>query len=441
MGGQHAEAPAMPLMWQGYAMVGTFMVLIMTRRLSALVALILVPVAFGLLAGAGAAIGGMAVAGIAQLASTAALLLFAVLYFGVMIDVGLFDPLTRRALAIAGDDPVRVAVGSAAVALIVALDGDGATTALITITTFLPVYRRLGMNPLVLAVVLGSASTVMNLTPWGGPTGRAAAALHLDPARLFVPLLPTMAAGIVGTLAIAWYLGRRERTRIAAGLPSPTVSSPSAISYDRDESLLRPRLLPVNLILTLLVLAGAIAGVLPLPLLFMLALALALLVNFPSPKAQAERLRAHAENALPIVLLILAAGAFTGILSGTGMVDAMARGALSIVPAGAGPWMGLVTAFLAIPLTFVLSNDAFYFGVVPVIAQTASHYGVVPEVIGRGSLLALPVHGLSPLIAAIYLVSGLLGVEVGAMQRFGLKWALALTLLMIATAVLTAAIL
>ena len=48
----------------------------------------------------------------------------------------------------------------------------------------------------------------------------------------------------------------------------------------------------------------------------------------------------------------------------------------------------LATAFLAMPLTFVLSNDAFYFGVVPVIAETAAHYQLDPAVIGRASLLA-----------------------------------------------------
>ena len=121
----------------GFLIVATFMALIMTRRLSALVALIVVPLAFGIAAGHGADLGGMAITGITALAPTATLLLFAVLYFSVMIDVGLFDPLVRRAVRAAGGDPVRVAVGTAVVALLVSLDGDGATTALVTVTAFL----------------------------------------------------------------------------------------------------------------------------------------------------------------------------------------------------------------------------------------------------------------------------------------------------------------
>ena len=434
----------------GYLMIATFMILIMTRRVSALVALILIPIIFGLLSGHGTDLGTMAVDGITKLAPTATLLLFAVLFFAVMIDAGLFEPLVSRVLRFAGNDPVRVTLGTAAVATIVSLDGDGATTALITITAFLPVYRRLGMNPLILAVVLASANTVVNLAPWGGPLGRVAAALQVNPADIFVPLLPTIAAGLMGTFAIAWYLGRGERIRLAAAVPTDGEALP--FTHDLDDATVdpapteraafaRPRLLPVNLALTLTVLGLAVVHLMPLPLLFMLGLSLALIINYPEPSAQRERLAAHAQNALPIVLLILAAGVFTGVLAGTGMVDAMAKGAMTAVPPGLGPWLAPITAFLSAPLTFALSNDAYYFGVVPVIAQTATHYGVPAVEIGRASLLAQPIHALSPLVAAIYLVSGLLGVEVGALQRFSLKWAALLTLILITSACLTGAIL
>jgi CitMHS family citrate-Mg2+:H+ or citrate-Ca2+:H+ symporter len=190
----------------------------------------------------------------------------------------------------------------------------------------------------------------------------------------------------------------------------------------------------------LTVLAMAIVHIVPLPLLFMVALAVALAINYPALSDQRERLAAHAQNALPIAILILAAGVFTGVMAGTGMIDAMAKGAMAAVPPGLGPWLGPVTAVLAAPLTFVLSNDAYYFGVLPVIAQTAAHYGISPAQIARASLLAQPIHALSPLVAAIYLVTGLLGVEVGALQRFSLKWACLLTIVLIASACLTRAI-
>lgn len=423
----------------GYLMVVTFMVLIMTRRLSALVALILVPLVFGLLAGHRTHLGPMAIEGISKLAPTAALLLFAVLYFSIMIDTGLFDPLVRGVLRVVGNDPRRIAIGTAVVALIVSLDGDGATTALVTITAFLPVYRRLGMNPLILAVLLGSANSIVNLAPWGGPTVRVAAALHIDPADVFVPLLPAMAAAAVATLVVAWFLGNRERNRLGGSAGTQPLE-PVTLAFERDAGVARPRLIVFNLALTIAVLALAVLRLLPMPLLFMAGLSLALLVNYPAVSAQRARLTAHAANALPIVLLILAAGIFTGVMTGTGMVDAMAKGAMTAVPDRFGPWLGPITALLSAPMTFALSNDAYYFGAVPVIAQTAAQYGIAPIEIARASLLGQPIHALSPLVAAIYLVAGLLDCEVGAMQRFALKWAALLTVVLIVAAIVTRAI-
>ena len=430
------------LMWLGFAMIAVFMTAIMTGRLSALVALIAVPLGFAAAAGFGPEIGAMVTGGLVQVAPTAALLLFAVLFFSIMMDGGLFEPLVRRIIAFAGDDPIRVVLGTAIMAAIVSLDGDGATTVLIVIGAFLPVYRRLRMNPMVLGVVLGSANTVMNIMPWGGPTARAATAIKADIGEVFGPLVPTIAAGVAGTLAIAWWLGRSERARLARGDDAhPWTDAGEGVdeAVELPNSVSRLRFM-ANLALTLTVLVMAVFQIAPLQLVFMAALAVGLLVNFPNPADQRKRLAAHAENALPIVVLILAAGVFTGVLSGTGMVDAMAKGVTSLVPDGSGPYMGPLTGLLAIPLTFVLSNDAFYFGVLPVLAQTAATHGVAPIEIARASLLAQPTHGLSPLVAALYLATGLLGVDVGAYQHFALKWALLLVLLLIATAALTGAI-
>lgn len=424
----------------GFAMITAFMALVTARKLSALVALILLPLFFGVVAGHGADLASMALGGVAAIAPTATLILFAVLYFSIMVDAGLFDPLVTRALRFAGNDPVRVAIGTAVVAIIVSLDGDGATTALITITAFLPVYRRLGMNVLILAVILLCANSVLNLAPWGGPLARVASVLKLDPADLFFPLLPTIAVGVAATLLIAWHLGRVERLRLQTADHSDarTVSTEAPSHFSPGHA--RPRLFPFNIALTLLVLTMAVAHFIPLPFVFIVAFATALAINYPSLAEQRARIAAHSANALQIVVLILAAGIFTGVLEGTGMIAAMARALLGGVPEALGSWFGPLTALLAAPLTFFLSNDAFYFGVVPILAEAAALHGVPTEDIGRASLLAQPVHALSPLVAALYLVSGMLDVDVGAQQRFCFKWAVLLSLILIATASLTSAI-
>lgn len=419
----------------GFATVATFILLIMTRRLSAAVALIAVPILFGLLAGAGSNLGEMVVKGVVSVAPIALLLSFAILYFGIMMDAGLFDPLVRRILHFVGNDPVRIALGTAALSSLVSVDGDGTTTALIVITAMLPVYRSVGMNPLILATLLGLTNSVMNFVPWGGPSARAAAALKLDLVHdLFIPMLPTMAIGLAAAFVLAWQLGRSERRRL--GWTADAMQHGAVVALDTPPER-KPHLFWVNLLLTLGLMAGMFSGLAPLPVLMMAAFAIAATINYPRLKEQRARIDAHASNVVMVVALIFAAGSFTGILEGTGMLDAMARSILAGVPPEMGPYLAPITGLLSLPLTFLMSNDAYYFGIVPVVAQTATTFGVPIEAIARASLLGQPVHSLSPLLAPVYLACGLLGVEVGDVQRFALKYAVMMSLILLVTAIAT----
>jgi CitMHS family citrate-Mg2+:H+ or citrate-Ca2+:H+ symporter len=427
-------------------MVVTFMILIMTKRMSAIAALLVVPIVFGLLAGAGPGLGEMILKGVGQVAPTALMLSFAVLYFAIMMDAGLFDPLVDKVLAIVGEDPMRISLGTAVLAMLVSVDGDGTTTALIVISAFLPVYRRVGMNPLILATLLGLSNSLMNYVPWGGPSARAATAVHVDLADVVGPLLPAMAIGLLGVLGLAWLFGRSERKRLAFvpvaknAAPGVVVTALPPIIDAERAAIRRPKLFWFNLALTVGLILGMILGLAPLPVLMMGAFAVAATVNYPRISDQKMRLAAHADNVVNVVVLLFAAGAFTGILNGTGMSNAMANAALAVIPPTIGPYLAPITALVSMPLTFVMSNDAYYFGVVPVIANAAAGFGIEPAAIARASLIGQPVHSMSPLLAPIYLACGLLGVDVADAQRFALKWAVSICLLVLGVAMLTGAI-
>ncbi|MBB5875228.1 MULTISPECIES: CitMHS family transporter [Xanthomonas] len=422
----------------GFGMVITFMYLIMSKRLSPLVALIIVPIVFALAGGFGTGINEMMLEGIKKIAPTGVMLMFAILYFGVMIDAGLFDPLVRRILRLVKGDPMKIVVGTAVLALLISLDGDGSTTYMITVSAMLPLYRRLGMNALNMTCVTILAGGVMNLTPWGGPTARAATALHVDPADVFVPLVPAMALAIVGILLLAWYLGLKERRRLGvvtlpgdAWMDGSVADDGEALPTVEDaEDIKRPRLLWVNLVLTLALMAALVIGVLPMPVLFMIGFALALLINYPNLAEQRRRLVNHAGNVLSVVSLIFAAGVFTGILSNTGMVEAMSRSFLAVIPDAWGPYLAVITALASMPFTFFMSNDAFYFGVLPILSEAASHYGITPVEMARASLAGQPVHLLSPLVPSTYLLVGLAKVDFADHQRFTLKWAVLISLVL-----------
>ncbi|WP_047476044.1 citrate transporter CitH [Bacillus siamensis] len=419
----------------GFVMIIVFMYLIMSNRLSALIALIVVPVVFALISGFGKDLGGMMIQGVTDLAPTGIMLLFAILYFGIMIDSGLFDPLIAKILSFVKGDPLKIAVGTAVLTMTISLDGDGTTTYMITIAAMLPLYKRLGMNRLVLAGIAMLGSGVMNIIPWGGPTARVLASLKLDTSEVFTPLIPAMIAGILWVIAVAYLLGKKERKRLGV------ISLDHAPSSDPDATpLKRPALQWFNLLLTVALMAALMAALitslLPLPVLFMTAFAIALMVNYPNVKEQQKRISAHAGNALNVVSMVFAAGIFTGILSGTKMVDAMAHSLVSLIPDAMGPHLPLITAIASMPFTFFMSNDAFYFGVLPIIAEAASAYGIDAAEIGRASLLGQPVHLLSPLVPSTYLLVGMAGVSFGDHQKFTIKWAVGTTIVMTIAALL-----
>ncbi|MEO5568425.1 MAG: citrate:proton symporter [Gemmatimonadaceae bacterium] len=409
-----------------FAMIVTFMALIMTKRMSVLTALVIVPIVFALIAGFRREIGPMMLDGIKALAPTAVMLLFAILFFSLMIDVGVFDPVVALVKRFAGTDPVRILVGTALLTLIVSLDGDGSTTYLIVTAALLPLYVRLGLSRLMLACIIMMAGGVMNILPWGGPTARAASALNIDASEIFVPMIPAMIGGAAWVVFVAWMFGRRERVRLAtleAAVPedAEAILERGSLS-DADASLRRPKLLPVNIALTLGLLAALVAGLLPLPVLFLTAYAVALLINFPTMEQQKSRLEAHAANALAVSSVICAAGVLTGIMTGTHMIEAMGNSVIAWLPPVLAPHMAIVTGVLSLPFTFFLSNDAFYFGVLPILNQAASLHGVTAAEMGRASIVGQPVHLLSPLVPSTYLLVGLVGVELGDHQRFTLKW-------------------
>lgn len=436
----------MSLALLGFGMVAAFMTLIMTGRLAPVVALIVTPIVFGLLAGYGLDLGPMMLEGVKKIAPTGVMIMFAILYFGVMIDAGLFDPAVRRLIAIVHGDPVRVVIGTVVLAVLVSLDGDGSTTYMVTVAAMLPLYRRIGLNPLIMACLIMLSSGVMNLTPWGGPTARAATALQLDAGALFLPMVPAMATAVGFLLLLAWLYGRAERKRLGSlriagdnppgGFDDLTLTADGGVTVSSDPGALRPRLLIVNAALTVGLLAALVSGAVPLPILFMAGFAVATLINYPKPADLRARIAAHAPNVIAMTALIFAAGVFTGVLSGTGMAEAMPQSLIAMIPPAMGPYMAPITAALSLPMTFFVSNDAFYFGVLPVLAEAGAQYGVSKAAIGAASLVGQPFHLLSPLVPSTYLLVSLAGVEFAAHQRFTFIWAIATCAVMAVAAML-----
>lgn len=429
----------MTLAWLGFMTVALFLTAVLSERVSVLVASILVPAAMAILAGAAPRLGELMSSGVMNVAPVAVMMMFAILYFGLMLDLGLFEPLVRRLLALVAGDPVRLCLISAALPMLVALDGDGATTFLVSMTALLPVHRRMGLRPVVLPGIIGLAAGVMNLVPWGGPTARVMTVLKADASMVFLPLLPAMLAGLLWVLVVAYVLGLAERRRLALGSAD---EGPVSVSADGRPEMRQSPVFWFNLVLTLALLVALLLGLWPPPILFMCAFATALIVNCRTWEEQRTRIEAHGRSIVVVTSTIFAAGVFTGVLTGTGMIDAMAKAVVAVMPAALSTVLATVVALTSMPLSLVFTPDAYYFGVLPVLAATADGLGQDPLAIGRAALLGQMTTGfpVSPMTASTFILIGLAGVSLADHQRFLFKWAFGSTVVMTVAARLTGAI-
>ncbi|MFV0379420.1 MAG: CitMHS family transporter [Anaerorhabdus sp.] len=453
-----------------WSMIAVFLFLIMKKKLSPFTALIIVPLVFALvgsfmglytnqivelkgLADASTVsfmdqiwiLGDFVLAGVKKTSITGIMLLFAIFYFSLMLDAGMFDPITKIMIKFANGDPLKVLVASAIVAAAVSLNGDGTTTTLITCTAFIPLYKKLGMKMMNLGVVVILMNTIMNLLPWGGPTARVISVLSelegMD-SEVLRALAPGMVLAVFYMLGVAVYMGLQERKRI--GIKVLTEKELNELTTVEDEEVVkirRPHLFWPNLILTItLITLLMLKDTFPSVFLFLIGTVIALMMNYPNLKDQKKRLHANSGDAVAVVILVLGAGVFTGLFTVSGMSDALAISLTKIIPESFGNVWGLVVAFLSAPGTFFLSNDAFYYGVLPVLAEAGATYGWTQMQLGVASLLGQAFHLLSPLVAFIYLLLQMTELDMGEWQKESAKWALGIFIIFIVVAGLTGSV-
>lgn len=428
------------LAFLGFATIVVFLILIMLKRLSVITALVLVPVVFGLLAGFNhKELGEMTLAGMMQVAPTGILLMFAVLYFATMLDAGLFDPVIAFIIRSVKGDPLKVIMGTAILTMIVHLDGDGTATFMIVLSAFLPIYKQLKINRLILPGIVALSVGPLHLVPWSGTSVRAISTLQTDAVHLFNPNIPAILGGVAWVLFVAYIFGKRERKRLGI-IPFNYIHKENLTQ--EQMKLRRPKLIVFNAGLTTILITALMLGWLPAPVLFVMASIIALVVNYPRLTEQQKILKAHGANIFLVTSMIFAAGVFSGILTGSKMIEAMATSLVSLIPHEHASLLPTVTAVASMPSSMFFTPDAWYFGVVPVLSQAASQFGIDPLEIGRASLLGQMTVGfpISPLTASTFLLIGLAEVDLGEHQRFIFKWAFGTTIVMTIVALLTGSI-
>ena len=419
----------------GFITIIVLLTVIMTKKMSPLVALISVPVITALIGGHGLKIGTYINEGVKSIAPTGTMFIFAILFFGILTDAGTFQPIIDKILKIVGKDPIKIAIGTAILAMIVHLDGSGAVTFLVTVPAMLPLYEALGMRKTTLATIVALGAGVMNILPWGGPTIRAATSLKVPVTELFNPLLIPVLAGILFVLFVAFKLGRDEKRRLG-NIENIEIDTNNL--GEKKES----RNFIVNILTIIAAIVVLVSGKLSPTVVFMIAFCISIVINFPSVKEQKERVDAHAKAALMMASILFAAGAFIGIMQKSGMITEMSTVIVKTIPQSLGSYMAVITGVIGMPASLLFDPDSFYFGVLPVLATTAQEFGSSAIAVGRAAILGQMTTGfpVSPLTASTFLLVGLTGVELGEHQKKTIPYAFLTTIVMLIVAIVTGAL-
>lgn len=409
----------------GYSLIIVFMILIMWKKVSPFVGLVFLPILWaiiGQLLGLWSIdIGQAAMDGLMTTAQTGIMLFFAIYMFTIMIDAGLFDPLSNAMIRFAKGDPLKVMLATVALTAGVSLNGDGTTTMIIVCTAFVPIYKRLNLKMLDLAVLTMTSHSVINLLPWGGPTARAIAVMNVDEAQVMQGLTPMMIAGILYMFVVAYVIGRNERKRLGViNLSQDELEKLMVIEDEETLEIRRPKNVLINAVIVFVAIGLLIANVVPSAIIFMVGTVITLLVNYGSVSLQKARIDNNASEANQVVMTVFGAGVFMGILQATGMNDGIASSLIEVIPESLSHFFGLIVAVISAPGTYFLHNDAFYYGMMPILGEAGASYGFTNLQLTFASLMGQAFHLFSPLVPFAYVLLGMTNVEWGEWQKKGL---------------------
>lgn len=445
--------PDLVLTIAGLAIIGVTVGLLIWGKVSPVVAMALVPTVGALVLGFGFEdLQAFFTSGLDQVMSIVVMFIFAIIFFGILSDAGLFDPVIRRLILMTRGRVLLVTIGTVVIGAVAHLDGAGATTFLLTIPALLPLYQALNMSKYLLLLLVSLSASIMNMVPWGGPLIRSATVINEDPGEMYQQLAPLQGVGMIMLLGLAVLLGVREIRRINAKVGTGMVQSVGNVDVrtiandfsarqleDRKDLVGKINSHPViywlNIVVVIAVLTTMLAGWLDPALSFVLGVSVLLPMNFNSAKLQIDRMKAHAPNALMMASVIIAAAVFLGVLNESGMLENVALAMLQIIPESVGQYLHIIVGVFGVPLDMLTSTDAYYFSVMPVVEATASQFGVAATSTAYAMLIGNVIGTfVSPFAPAVWLAMGLAEADIGKHIRYSfvIMWGFSVALLLVA---------
>ncbi len=281
----------------------------------------------------------------------------------------------------------------------------------------------------------------MNILPWGGPTLRVMTVFETEIPEAFVPMIIPMIVGWIFVMMIAVFFGKKEAARLQReGIGYDTADH--AKESEKESVKISRAQRTANVILLVAALFVMMKGIVSPGPTMILGTVLAFLINCREEKAQNAMIKKFSGTIARLVLIVLCAGTFTGVLNNSGMLEAIATTMAQIIPTSLGRFAPLVIAVLGVPMSQLFTADGFYYGVLPALGTAFEGAGIPGIVMGRAALLGQMTLGFpfSPLVSTTYMLAEMTDLELGDLQKKGIPMAWLVSIVMTVVAVITGCI-
>lgn len=346
--------------------------------------------------------------------STVLLFTFAIVYFNILSDAGMFDVIVGAVIKRMGNSVTAILLMTCFLAFISHLDGSGATTMLITIPTMLPLYKKMNVSPIILLGYVGLWSGVENMLPWTSALARVSASTGVDPYELWNALIPVQVVGFIILIISCFVLGKILKKRGCGMSDEEFLAIKSGMGKKEDPVLkVSNTVLYIDMAITVLLVISMLLGWVNTSVAFMIAISFALLLNCRGgAKEMTAQIRKHGSTALNMVMILFSIGMFVGVMTDTGMMDAMTQTLISLVPEAMSSHLTFIIALFSVPLSMAVGSDSLYMIMAPIFGNMAVAFGgTMMGAAGACVIGACIAANLCLVAPTPYLALGLAGVE------------------------------
>ena len=348
--------------------------------------------------------------GLQSISGTIFLMVFAVLFFGMLHDAGVFKSLIKFVTKFLKNSVPSTIFTAQIISMLTQLDSSGATTALCTIPSMRPIFERQHIRVEALLLVESLGSGILLLLPYMPGFVENTAYVNLDVYEAYNYMKPVLIFSIIAFLLMCIPISFVE-IRHGAGMSEAEFL---AVKADLNQSVEFPfgkKVAVFDGVFTLILIALILAGILPTNLAFGIGFVILLFVNYPKAKDQGEYIKRNAPVAFNMAFTMLGVGVLVGINSATGAMNDLANLIVNNLPSGSIGWVLPVFCIFSLPLSMVFGNakgSVIVPALVAVLANTGlSTVQVMPATWAAGMVAA----NLSLFNASPYLALGLAGVE------------------------------